>query len=254
MNYVVENQRLAGKVNRQAINEGFKYAKPGMDLYEIDHYVGTYIREQGMRPAFLGYNGFPGNICISVNDTLVHGVANDYVLQNGDLLTLDVGTSCNGCCADSATTKVIGGPSANPEGQKLVDQAYHSLWAGIHAVKEGLHLYDLAKAIEGMVQGPYIVHPMFNGHGIGKTVHEEPNIFHTTMGMSKEDFEKVFLFNKQKYLRAGQVICIEPVITTKSIETILDNDKWTIRTKHGQLSAHEERMVLVEEHRAVVLS
>jgi len=253
------DMRHACRTNSKAVSVGLLECLEGVSLREIDTKMENTIREAGCIPAFKGYHPegtpcpFPATACISVNDVMVHGVPNDYVLKNGDIVTVDVGSEYNGWFADTARTTVVG---ANDHAEKLAKAAESVLFAQIEAVRDGVSICDLIKASEKQAEllGVTIMSP-WCGHGIGEKLHDEPLIpasIDSRMGALKYKLEL------KKYerivLRAGQTICLEPVISYGEDAMFLAEDGWSIKQLEGSLTAHEERCVLVTEKGFEILS
>jgi len=207
---------------------------PGVTTKELDGACGTLIAERGARSAFLGYRGFPGNCCISVNDEVVHGIGGARRLQYGDIVKLDVGAMLDGWIGDSALTVPVGliGPST----QKLLDVTEEALRLAIEKVRPGNRLGDVCHAVEAhVIRHGYSVVREFVGHGVGRRLHEEPQIpNYGTPGTGPE-------------LRPGMVLAIEPMVNEGRPEITYREDKWTVATVDGSLSAHFEHTVVVTE-------
>lgn len=201
------------------------------------------LKTLGGKPAFLGYQGFPDVICISVNDEVVHGIPSMHkVLQEGDIVGLDFGVSYQNMITDSAITIVIGDYLENSH-KILVDTTKASLTAGIKAVKDGVQTQDIGSAVQAVLDKQHlgIVRELV-GHGVGHHVHEEPNIpNYGTRG-------------KGERLEAGMTIAIEPMATLGDYKVQLDNDRWTIRTKDHSLAAHFEHTVLITNNGFEILT
>ena len=256
---ISSDHRKACTVNTKAINAGLLECKEGVSTLEIDAAIEKYIRENDCIPAFKNYRplgtpyAFPATACISVNDAMVHGIPNDYRLVNGDIVTVDVGTNCNGWFADSARTIVIG---KNPEAEKLAYAAEAVLFAQIEEVKHGVTITDLilasereAKKLAVNIMSPWC------GHGIGQKLHDEPLIPATIDSRLSSLKRKL---EEKKYRRVtlieGQTICLEPVISFGQDNMFLDKDGWTVRQTEKALTAHSERCVLVTSNGFEILS
>lgn len=211
-------------------------AKEGISLKELDDLARDKIISLGGEPAFYGYQGFPKNICISVNDVLIHGVPDDYRLQNGDLVTFDVGVKYKDHFCDAAYTIIIG-DKQKIDAQLISDVCYNSLMKAIESIKPNVTTnYDLACVIEDYVKNHgYEVIRNFTGHGCGNKLHEEPII----SNYRSFDFEKVVL-------KPNMVICIEPMIMTGSNKYIIDKKNgWAVSSKNKKLTCHWEHMILI---------
>ena len=242
----IEAMRIAGKINRQAINAGFEIAQPGTTLLEIDKFLLNFVLSKGMTPSFRGHGGYPANACISVNDTIVHGMPNDYCLKNGDLLTIDFGTKYNDWCTDAATTKVVG-EYKNEEDRLLVNGSLKVLEACQDSIIHGVSLWEIADVTEKAASRLNLtLFSDFNGHAIGKSLHEEPMIYHT-----KSNKESLM---RESILTEGMTICVEPAVTFGNAEYFIADDNWTIKSLDETRSSHQEVMLLVTKTGNEVLS
>lgn len=214
-------------------------AKPGVSMLELDDISREVLAAHDCIPSFLGYHGFPATICASPNDVIVHGIPTDYRLKDGDVLSIDSGAIYQGYHGDAAFTMAIGEVPA--EVQELIDTAEKALWAGVAQVRHGNRVGDISAAVEaiGSEAGYGIVHE-YVGHGIGRQMHEEPQIpNHGTAG-------------KGMKLRKGMAICIEPMFNLGGSGTKVDDDDWTVRTADGSLSAHWEHTICITPDGPVV--
>jgi len=207
-------------------------ASPGVRLIELDELGAKIIADRGCVPSFLGYNGYPKNLCLSPNDVIVHGIPTDYRLVEGDILSVDAGAIFEGFHGDAAFTMPIGAVAA--DAQSLIETTEQALWAGIAAVHKGAHLGDIGAAVSavGESHGFGIVEE-YVGHGIGRQMHEEPQV--PNYGTAGRGLK----------LRTGMALCIEPMFNLGSRHTRVDGDGWTVRTEDGSLSAHFEHTVCV---------
>jgi methionyl aminopeptidase len=252
--------RYAGKVNTSAIEWGFHTAKPGVSLKDVDEAVEWYIRSAGCRPAFKGYqpegfkSPFPAASCISINDVVVHGIPNHYVLKPGDLLTIDVGTEYQGWFVDAARTRIIAG--TNELGTRLIDATEDIMQAQLAVIKDGCDMLTLVEAASRVARKHKVkILSEWGGHGIGNKIHMDPfipNALTEGHGHLARTFEEQN-YKKTKFV-AGETYCIEPVTTFGSTETFVDADGWSIRKKDGQLAAHTERCLLVTKEGYELLS
>lgn len=258
----IESMLLAGRVNQHAIEYGFEVAKPGVTLKEIDKEIEWYIRSnQNCKPAFLNYTPdgslkpFPNTACISPNDVAVHGIPGDYVIKNGDLITIDVGTECNGWFVDAARSKVIGNPS-DDKAQYLILAAEAILKAELSVIKNECTLLEIVEVAELTAkQYNVTILPQYGGHQIGEQIHMSPfipNAIYRPQSVLRTDLE--INRYRQTKLFEGQTICIEPVVTYGSIDTIVDGDNWTVRKADGNLVAHTERCLLITKNGYELLS
>ena len=254
----LEATRYAGKVNREAIEAGFFVAQPGVTLATVNAAVEQYLVGFKCVPIFKGYRGFPAACCLSPNEVVVHGVPSDYVLKAGDVLTVDVGCSYEGWCVDSARTRVVGlaAPGLFPFQERLVAAVESVLEAEISILQSGRTLLEIAKVAEQRAAKLGVrIYPQWGGHQIGQTLHVEPfipNCIDPKLPKIKR-WQLEREYDKYK-LQAGQVICLEPVVTFGETDIILDGDGWTVRSADGSLVAHSERCILVTETGYEILS
>jgi len=237
-----------GKINKKAIDMAFRSARPGAKLSDINRLVGFFIQGiEGCEPAFLGYNGFPGSCCLSVNDQAVHGIGGDYELQEGDVLTVDCGVQNGSIIVDAADTRVIGTPTVDQ--QRLMHNGKEILEACMAQVRSGATYYDILRAGYNLAlnKGVYVL-PDFGGHTI------EPNKLHGTFIPHAPDHRKTAVERKRDFalwnntrLKTGQIICLEPVVTEQPTEIILEEDGWTVRTSNGSLAVHYEHCMMVTD-------
>lgn len=215
--------------------------KPGMTTKDLANLAAAELKKLGGNPAFLGYNGFPDVICISLNDEVVHGIPGSEVIQDGDLVSLDFGVEYNGMITDAAITVVAG--ESNGAKRKLLKGTEESLNAAIAVVKDGVKIGDIGAAAEKiMTQYGFGIVRDLVGHGVGHEVHEEPDI--PNYGQK----------GTGKTLQAGMTIAIEPMSTLGSERVVLDQDGWTIKTYDHSLSAHFEHTILILEDSAEILT
>jgi len=234
--------REAGRLAAQVLREGAALVVPGVRTGEVDREIGKRIQGYGGVSAFYRYRGFPGQCCISVNEAIIHGIGSERVLKFGDLVKLDVGVRYNGFIGDVAMTVACGGCS--PKSQKLMDVTIASLYRGISAARAGNTLNDIGRAVQQLVEenGLGVVRE-FCGHGVGRNVHEEPQV------PNYVDPER-----GHRKLRSGMTIAIEPMVTEGNPAVELLSDKWTVVTRDGKLSAHFEHTVLVTDGEPEILT
>jgi len=218
-----------------------KVIGPGITTKRLDQIAEEFIRDNGGVPAFLGYHGFPNTLCVSVNNTVVHGIPSGYTLKDGDIVSVDCGVIMNGFVGDSAYTFAIGNVDAGII--KLLEITKESLYKGIEKAVEGLRLGDISNAIQSHCEehGYSVVREMV-GHGVGQKLHEKPEV----PNYGKRGTGLV--------LRKGLVIAIEPMINLGRKEIYQLNDGWTINTKDGLPSAHYEHSVAIDKGKADILS
>lgn len=237
----IEAIRQAGLVAGTVLEEVACWIEPGMTTRDIDQYAAVCIKNHGARSAFLGYRKYPCNICISVNEQVVHGIAGDRRLQFGDIVSLDVGVVYRDFIGDTARTVPVGG--CEMAVQRLLDNAERSLYEGIGKAVVGNRVVDISRAIQTTVEtAGFSVVREFVGHGVGRSVHEEPQIPNFA-----ED-------KPSPRLRPGMTLAIEPMVNAGCPDVRVLSDGWTVVTVDGKLSAHFEHTVLVTETEPEVLT
>lgn len=233
--------RKAGEIAAGVLREAVGRIVPGLTTRELDQGVGELIRKHGATSAFLGYRNFPANCCISVNEGVVHGIGNHRRLQFGDLVKLDVGVRYKGFVGDVAMSVAVGGCS--PLGQKLMDVTVDALYQGISQVRMGNRVTDISRAIQHHVEANgFSVVREFVGHGVGRTVHEEPQVPNYVDA------------RHAARLKPGMTIAIEPMVNAGAPGVEILGDQWTVVTRDRQLSAHFEHTVLVTEGEPEILT
>ncbi|MDJ0619065.1 MAG: type I methionyl aminopeptidase [Calothrix sp. MO_192.B10] len=230
----IEIMRQSAKIVATVLKEISELVQPGMTTADLDAYAEKRIREMDATPSFKGYHGFPGSICSSINNEVVHGIPNaKKVIRTGDVLKVDTGAFYQGFHGDSCITIAVG--EVTPEAAKLIRVAEESLYKGIEQVKAGNYLIDIAGAIEDHVKANgFSVVEDFTGHGVGRNLHEEPSVFN----FRTKDMPNV-------KLRAGMTLAIEPILNAGSRFTRILSDRWTAVTVDNSLSAQFEHTVLV---------
>lgn len=218
-----------------------KRIEPGVTTLELDRIAEEFIRDHNAEPAFLGYGGFPNTLCMSVNDMVVHGIPSDYRLKEGDIVSVDCGVKKNGFFGDSAYTFTVG--EVDESVKKLLRTTRESLFKAIELAVSGNRLGDIGYTIQKYCEsnGYSVVREMV-GHGVGRNLHEKPEV--PNYGQK----------GRGVLLKSGMVIAIEPMINMGKKEIFLENDKWTIRTRDHQPSAHFEHTVAIRKGKADVLS
>lgn len=227
----IELMREAGKYNMLTFKEVEKYLKPGVTTKKLDKIIHDFIIKNGCVPSTLGYEGYPASVCISVNDEVVHGIPGARVLQNGDIVSIDLVLSYKGYHADATRTYIIG--DVPEDVRNLVENTKGAFYAGVAKVKEGARIRDISKAIEDYAHahGLSVVEELV-GHGIGSSMHEEPDV---------PNFDT----NSMVKLKTGMTLAIEPMLNLGSKHVFLEDDDWTVKTVDGKPSAHYENTVLV---------
>ena len=242
----IELLRQSNLLVGRALAEVAKLIKPGVTTLELDRVAEEFIRDNGAIPTFKGFPNqygqpFPGSICASVNDQVVHGIPNDKPLQEGDIVSVDCGTYMNGFCGDSAYTFCVG--EVAPEVRELLKVTKEALYKGIENAVHGKRLGDIGSAVQDHCEKhAYGVVREFVGHGIGKEMHEEPPV---------PNYGKR---GSGVLLKSGMCIAIEPMITLGSPQIYMEPDRWTIRTRDGKWAAHFEHTLAVRKGKAEVLS
>ncbi len=238
----VELMRQSALLVSKTLTEVAKILKTGLPTINIDKMIGEFIRDHGAIPSFLNYNGYPFNSCISVNDVVVHGFPSENELQAGDIITIDVGVILNGWHGDHAYTFAIGDPGA--EIMKLIQVTKESLYKGIEKAIAGNYTGDIGFAIQEHTEkknGYGVVRDLV-GHGLGKNLHEDPQV---------PNYGKR---GSGKKLKEGLVLAIEPMINLGKRDVFTDEDGWTVKTKDGKPSVHFEHDVCVRKGKADILS
>ena len=235
-------RRSADLVSR-TLGEVARHVRPGVTTRELDEIAEAFIRDNGGRPAFKGYDPgwgggrFPGSLCVSVNDVVVHGFPSDYALEEGDLLAVDCGVELDGYFGDCAYTFAVG--EVSDEKRHLCRTTFDALHRGIEQVRHGQRIGDVAFAVQQHCEanGCGVVRDLV-GHGIGMELHESPSV---------PNYGKRGSGAK---IKAGLTICIEPMVNLGTYRVSTDSDKWTVRTEDGSPSAHYEHMVLARKGEA----
>lgn len=231
----LELMREAGKVTGYILKELEQFMKPGVATIEIDRYVEKTVKEYGMTAAEKGYCGYPASVCVSINDEVVHGIpSKKRILQDGDIVSVDLVVENKGYMADAARTYGVG--TISPQAARLIETAERAFYEGIKYAKEGFRLSDVSHAIQSVVEGEgFGVIRDFVGHGIGRDMHEDPQI---------PNFGKA---GKGPRLQRGMTLAIEPMICEGDWEVDVLLDDWTAVTVDGGLAAHYENTVVITD-------
>ncbi len=228
----IEAMHRSGKITAAVLTELLSVARVGMTTKELDAMAEEGIRARGGIPTFLGYHGFAGSICASVNDEVVHGIPGERALRDGDLLSIDIGTTFEGYVSDTAATIAIGNVSA--EARRLMKVTQECLAAGIAVMQVGSHVGDIGAAVQSHAEtNGYGVVRELVGHGVGREMHEAPQV--PNFGRAGTGPE----------LRVGLVLAVEPMITQGGREVEVLKDGWTVVTADGKLAAHFEHTIAV---------
>ena len=238
----ISAMQRAGRITAEALVLAGEAVKPGITTKHLDDIIRHHIEKSGARPSFLGYGGFPGSACISVNDQVIHGIpSKNVVLQEGDIVKVDTGAFIGGYHGDSARTFAVGNISA--EAKRLIQVTEESFWQGLQKIEIGARLGDVGAAIEGHVkENGYAVVRKYVGHGIGRNLHESPDVpNYGTPGRGLR-------------LASGMTLAIEPMVCTGTGEVRELSDGWTVVTNDGGLSAHYENTIALTENGIIVLT
>lgn len=241
----IEKLRAAG----QAVGKTLEYlstnVKPGMTLLEVDAMGEKFLRDLGARPAFKGLYGFPNAICTSLNEVIIHGVPDDTVLKEGDILGIDIGSEIDGWYGDAAITMPIG--KISKEDEELIACSKDALFHAIDIIKQGMRFKELSLELENFITGRgYVPLIKFCGHGIGRVPHCDPEVPNYLEGLNSKSGPKI---------KNGMIFCIEPMICQKDEEPIIDSeDKWSVRSADGLRTSHYEHQVAIVDGKAQILT
>jgi len=233
----------AGRVSAKALRKTGELVRPGISTLELDAFAENLIRMEGGIPAFLGYGGFTGTICASLNDQIVHGIpSREVILQEGDIISIDTGAIIGGWVGDNAETFAVG--EIDPALQRLLEITKQSMWDGIDAAREGNRLGDIGHAVQSLAEGAgFGVVREYVGHGVGRAMHEDPNV--PNFGRAGQGIR----------LKKGMVIAIEPMINLGTYKTRGPfEDGWIVYTADGSPSAHFERTIAITEGDPIILT
>ena len=237
----IEAMRRAGRITAQARALAGSMVAPGVTTHEIDTAVRRFIESHGAKPSFLGYGGFPGSACISVNDEVIHGIPGSRVIREGDIVSIDVGAYYKGYHGDNAFTFTVG--SIAPDVQQLLDATQEGLRRGIAAAVPGNRIGDIGWAVQSYVeQFGFGVVKEYVGHGVGQNLHEDPEV--PNYGRPGHGTRLV----------PGMVIAIEPMINMGTPAVRVLKDQWTVVTQDGKPSAHFENTIAITENGPVILT
>jgi methionyl aminopeptidase len=237
----IENMRRSGEILTTVLDRLVDAARPGKKITELDKMAGELTRKMGGQPAFLNYQGFPANLCVSLNNEIVHAIPTDRKLNYGDLVGIDYGVSYNGMITDAARTISIGKPSE--DAQRLLTGCYEALQTAIEIVRDGVHVGDIGAAIEKKLNdyGLKVIYSL-TGHGVGYELHEDPVIANYGQAGTGD------------VLKAGMTIAIEPIAAIGTHDLYLADDGWTYMTRDGSLSAQFENTLLVTKDGCEILA
>jgi methionyl aminopeptidase len=233
--------RQAGRIVAEVLRVLGEQVRPGMKTKELDVIAEKEAKRLGAKPSFKGYHGFPANLCVSVNDEIVHGIPGDKVLNDGDVVSLDFGVLYNGFQGDAAVTVPVG--EASPEARRLIEATRDSLETGITAARAGATLGDVSAAIQKYAESRgYSVVREYTGHGIGREMHEDPQI--PNFGLP----------GTGPVLKKGMALALEPMLNMGDWRTRVASDHWTVLTADGSLSAHFEHTIAINDNEPEVLT
>jgi methionyl aminopeptidase len=237
----IAKMRQAGRVVAEMLQACQEAARPGVTTNDLDKVARQVLAKRKAKSNFLGYHGYPAVICASPNNTIVHGIPGDYRLEEGDIISIDCGAIIDGWHGDAARTIPVG--EISEDARKLIMVTEESLWAGIQYVRSGARLTDIGHAVQTVAEGAgFSVVREYVGHGIGRAMHEEPQV--PNYGEPGRGIK----------LKVGHVFAVEPMVNMGSPDTQLNEDGWTVVTADGSLSAHFEHSIAVTEDGPEVLT
>lgn len=237
----IELMRKAGRLTAAARALAGRLVAPGRTTLEIDQAVRKFIEGHGAKPSFLGYGGFPGSVCISVNEVVIHGIPGRRVLKEGDIVSIDVGACLDGFHGDCAATYLCG--AVSPEARQLVEVTQQSFWKGVEHARPGQRVSDVSHAVQKYVEGyGYSVVRAFVGHGVGTRLHEPPEVPNFGPAGHGARFQP------------GMTVAVEPMVCTGGWEVKVLGDKWTTVTTDGSLASHYENTILITEDGPEILT
>ena len=234
--------RLAGRITAEALMVARDVIRPGLTTKELDNQIKRYIEKCGATPTFLGYNGFPGSACISINDEVIHGIPSDkIIIKEGDIVKVDVGARFRGYNGDSARTFAVG--KVSDEALRLISVTEQSFYEAMKVAKAGNRIGDIGHAVESFViSNGFSVVREYTGHGVGAELHEEPSI---------PNYGKA---GRGVRLYPGMTLAIEPMVNAGTDKVKVRRDGWTVVTADGKLSAHYENSIAITESDPVILT
>ncbi len=238
----IEKMRKAGKITGDALRLIENHIKPGVTTLELDRLAYDFIKKQGAIPSFLHYNGFPGSICASPNSWVIHGIpSKNVVLKEGDIISIDMGACFCGYHGDAARTFGVG--KISDDAKRLIDVTKQSFFEGVKNATHGAKLGDISAAIQEYVENNgYSVVRDFVGHGIGKALHEDPQV------------PNYGSYSRGMRLAAGMTLAVEPMVNEGKAEVVVLDDDWTVETEDGTLSAHYENTILITKDKCEILT
>jgi len=238
----IDKLKDAGRVAANALRVAARAAKPGVTLLELDKLAENYIRKQGAVPNYKGYRGYPATLCLSVNDRVVHGIPNSYVLKDGDVLAIDCGAKLDGFHGDTCLTVGVGHVSETSK--DLIVTTQLAMFLGVSFCKVGLRMGDMASSVQKFAEARgYNIVRDYIGHGIGRDLHEDPQVVYADQPPGT-GFR----------MEVGMTFTIEPILNTGTHKCLVEPDGWTVRTADGKISAQFEHMVAVTKNGPEILS
>ena len=234
--------RRAGALTSQARALAGSMVKPGVSTLEIDHAVRDFIRSHGAEPSFLGYSGYPGSACISINEVVIHGIPDHRKLVEGDIVSVDVGAYLDGFHGDCCGTFACG--AISPEARRLIDVTRQSFFEGLKFAREGYRVPDISRAVQKFVEANgFAVVREYVGHGVGRQMHEAPEVPNYVVGHGE----------RPRLLR-GMTIAVEPMVNAGGAGIKVMPDGWTVKTADGKWSAHYENTILITDGEPEILT
>lgn len=228
----IEKMKVAGRITYETLEAVREAVKPGVTTLDLDRVAEKYIKSQGCKASFKGYGGFPGSVCASVNDEIIHGIPDERELKEGDIVSIDVGACYKGYHGDACRTFGVG--KISDEAQRLIDVTKQSFFEALPFAREGYRISDISAAVQKYVEmNGYSVLRNYCGHGIGAQLHEDPEVPNYVSGM------------KGIRLRPGICIAVEPMVCQGGKEYYVNSNEWTVHTKDKKLSAHYENSILI---------
>ena len=238
----IEYMKEAGRVTGETLKLLEALIRPGITTLELDRAAEKFIRSQNCTPSFKGYGGFPGSVCISINDEIIHGIPGKRTLKEGDIVSFDVGACFKGYNGDAARTFGVG--EISEEAQRLIDVTRESFFAGIKFAKDGYRISDISAEVQRVAEDAGVsVLRRYCGHGIGRDLHEDPEI------------PNYFSVGQRGVrIRPGMCLAIEPMVNEGTKDIYVGDDDWTVYTADGKLSAHYENTVLTTNGEPIILT
>ena len=237
----IAKMKVSGRIVFETLKEVEKHIKAGITTKELDQIAKDYILSQGAKPSFLGYNGYPASICASVNEVVIHGIPSDRKLKDGDIISIDVGAVKDGYHGDAARTFAVG--NISPEAKRLIDVTKQSFFEGLKFARHSERLGSIQATIQKHIEdNGFGIVRNYCGHGIGKDMHESPEIpNHGTFGRGVK-------------LAKGMTIAVEPMVTYGNYHTTTLNDGWTVVSLDRSLTAHYENTILITDDKPILLT